>query len=133
MRSAFRITILSLLVVLAPACSKSTPSARTSDPRVRARDAARAVLEAHCGQCHREDQPTAQARALAVFNLNELEWAVRMTDQQQESMLTRVNDNPDAMPASERARINSYLEIERARKSAGDGSHRCIAAALRRR
>jgi hypothetical protein len=87
------------------------------------------VLEAHCGQCHREDQPTAQARALAVFNLNELEWAGRMNDQQRESMLTRVNDNPDAMAASDRARISSYLELERARERAGDGLHGCVAAA----
>jgi hypothetical protein len=46
------------------------------------RGPARAILEKHCGECHREDSPNAKAKALAVFNLNQLDWPRSMSDAQ---------------------------------------------------
>src|SRR4051812_15458205 len=54
------------------------------------REAARAILERHCGECHRADSPSAKSRALAVFNLNELDFAARMSPRQLRSAAMRL-------------------------------------------
>jgi hypothetical protein len=48
-------------------------SPRREVPPMVARSATAAV-EAHCGRCHRPDQPTALPRALAVFDLSHARW-----------------------------------------------------------
>lgn len=56
------------------------------------REPARAILEKHCGQCHRADQPTANPKALAVFTLNELDFSARMSNVQLDDALTRLRE-----------------------------------------
>lgn len=46
------------------------------------RDRARDLLLQSCGSCHRSSLPTARPRALAVFDLDELDWQRRLTDEQ---------------------------------------------------
>jgi hypothetical protein len=48
----------------------------SADPK----DAARFILEKHCGECHREDSPRANPKALAIFNLNKPDFVSTMTD-----------------------------------------------------
>jgi hypothetical protein len=50
-------------------------------------NAARIVLERQSGTCHREDAPTARECALAIFNLNEIDWARRPSEAQLRSIL----------------------------------------------
>jgi hypothetical protein len=68
------------------------------------RDSARFILEKHCGNCHREDSPRANPKALAIFNLNKPDFAVTMTDLQLkdargrlENLLPAKNDDPKAV------------------------------------
>lgn len=54
-------------------------------------EAARFILEVHCGNCHREDSPRAMARALAIFNLNQRDFAATMSDAQLENAVWRLD------------------------------------------
>ena len=60
------------------------------------REPARAVLERRCGDCHRADSPLAQPRALAVYTLNDIDFAARMTAAQLDSMAVRISDGASA-------------------------------------
>ena len=46
------------------------------------RESARELLDANCGECHTRGLPTALPRALAVYDLTQLDWAHRMSDAQ---------------------------------------------------
>jgi hypothetical protein len=84
------------------------------------REAARAVLEERCGKCHRSDSPDANARALKVFTLNEIDFAARMTDVELEDTLGRftgeISDNEDIRPDELRT-IRAFVESERRRRA----------------
>jgi hypothetical protein len=76
------------------------------------RDKARYVLEVHCGQCHRQDSPEAQARALAVFNLNELDWAHSLDTRQLEELVTRIQGRAPAQETEDVAVLQRFMEAE---------------------
>lgn len=80
------------------------------------REPARAVLERHCGDCHRRDSPRAVDKALRVFTLNDEDFAARMTAAQLADMLVRVSDNPAAMPAADVDVIRKFVAAEGYRK-----------------
>ena len=46
------------------------------------RESARELLDANCGECHTRGLPTALPRALAVYDLTELDWSHSMSDAQ---------------------------------------------------
>ncbi len=75
-------------------CAKPSEP-RTANPH---RDAARAVLEAHCGDCHREDSPLADANALRIYNLNDPEWPAAMTTWHVRDLLVQFEDRSLANP-----------------------------------
>lgn len=91
------------------------------------RDEARLVLERHCGQCHIPHLPTAVPAALAVYDLNELEWAGTMNDEQLEDLARRIGEGalfdpfdernegksppPDPSP-TEQQTVRSYVRAE---------------------
>jgi hypothetical protein len=54
------------------------------------REAARYILEKHCGACHRQDSPRALPAALHVFNLNLLDFGAAMSDAQLQSARARI-------------------------------------------
>lgn len=43
------------------------------------RESAREVLDRNCGECHTSALPTALPRALAIYDLSQLDWSQRMT------------------------------------------------------
>jgi hypothetical protein len=88
-RSLLAMALLSAL----PACRRcpTTVGGQKRSLETKRNDA-RAVLERHCGTCHREDSPTAQARALAIFNLNDLDWSWRASDAQLQHIRFRVEN-----------------------------------------
>jgi hypothetical protein len=81
------------------------------------REVARAVLERHCGACHRSDQPTAQAKALAVFTLNDLDWSAKMTPLQLKDALDRLRGNGEVKP-SEADDFQKFYDAELKRRRA---------------
>jgi hypothetical protein len=56
------------------------------------REAARAILERHCGDCHRADSPQAKPAALAVFNLNTPDWSRTASDAQLRNAVGRLRN-----------------------------------------
>lgn len=81
------------------------------------REVARAVLERHCGTCHRSDQPTAQPKALAVYTLNDLDWSAKMTPLQLKDALDRLRGNGEVKP-SEADDFQKFYEAELKRRRA---------------
>jgi hypothetical protein len=107
------------LIALA-ACTR----APRPDPRAAARDDARAVLAAHCGACHEAHLATARPGALAVFDLDEREWAAPLSDALLGDALGRLGQPllPDGSPndagEADQARFRRYLELETAARAA---------------
>jgi hypothetical protein len=96
-----------------------------TDPRVARRDEARAVLAAHCGSCHERHLETALPEALAVYDLDEREWAARMSNAQLEGASWTLGEpilppggQPSDVTDDERARFAAYVEAEKAARRA---------------
>jgi hypothetical protein len=118
-RPPFRRLAPGVLIVLALACTPSavTPEAASSSPagcqEVNPfRDQARHVLEVHCGLCHRQDSPRAQERALAIYNLNELDWARALDSRQLGDLVTRLQENSVTQGTEDVATVQRFVEAE---------------------
>jgi hypothetical protein len=118
-RPPFRRLAPAVLIVLALACSPSAapPEAASSSPaRCQEvnpyRDQARHVLEVHCGLCHRQDSPRAQERALAIYNLNELDWARSLDSQRLGDLVTQLQENSVTRGTAEVETIQRFVEVE---------------------
>jgi mono/diheme cytochrome c family protein len=72
----------------------STPARLTSDPRLATRRAAHDVLAEHCGECHEGHRPTAVAKALAVFDLDQPDWPARFDAHRYQAALMRLSKKP---------------------------------------
>ncbi|MEZ5429078.1 MAG: hypothetical protein R2747_22720 [Pyrinomonadaceae bacterium] len=48
------------------------------------------VLKEHCGQCHQSSLPTANPKALAIFDLDKTPWYGSVSDQRLESISRRI-------------------------------------------
>jgi hypothetical protein len=81
------------------------------------REPARAILEQHCGQCHRADQPTANPKALAVYNLNEIDFSSKMTSIQLDDALTRLREALE-VDRKDVATFEKFVQAERWRRHA---------------
>jgi len=110
--------LLGLVALVSPACSSPVTERRV------ARDEARAVLAAHCGSCHTYGLATARPAALAVYDLGEPEWAVRMSAAQLDNAVWRLGEPlaPDGRPndatSAERNRLARYVALEKAARAA---------------
>jgi hypothetical protein len=83
------------------------------------REPARAILERRCGDCHRADAPRRQARALAVFTLNDVDFAARMSDTQLGDALGRFTGEiapRDDISDEEARTMAAFVGAERARR-----------------
>jgi hypothetical protein len=98
------------------AASVSTDAAPLTSSNV---DDARLVLEKHCGLCHLDDSPRADARALAVFDLRRPDWYASISPEQFKSARTRLADAPtggDPASADEVATFDAFVTQEIARR-----------------
>lgn len=117
--------VLSCVLGLACSTRESVPAAAAptrcaeSNPH---RDSARHVLEVHCGMCHRQDSPRAQARALAVFNLNELEWARTLEAAQLEMLVLRLEENSATRGTEDLEALRRFVEAELTLRACGPPS-----------
>lgn len=73
------------------------------------------MLESHCGECHRPDQPTANPGALAVFDLARPDFGARMTEEQLRDALLRL-EQKDA-PSADRDVFGAWVDEELARRA----------------
>jgi hypothetical protein len=79
------------------------PSTPTDGARTSQLNEAQLVLERHCGVCHREDSPEAKSGALAVFNLNDPNWAASMPDDRLRDARGRIRDMQPRGSSDDRA------------------------------
>ncbi len=75
-----------------PRAAEATP-----DPRAQTRQAAHDALAENCGECH-EGHRSTNAKALAVFDLDQPDWPTRFTPPRFESALRRLTKKSE--PAS---------------------------------
>jgi hypothetical protein len=98
-----------------------------ADGRAKLREEARAILAAHCGACHASHLDTAMPGALVIYDLDEPEWAARMTDLQLTSAHVRLSQPipPDGREGTisdaERATFRRYVDAELAARSRATG------------
>jgi cytochrome c5 len=132
---------LLLAASLASACSKPPARTDSATPSVVAastdtesleilRESAREVLDRNCGECHTSALRTALPRALAVYDLSELDWSHRMSVAQLRDAEGRLHgpitptlgeDEARATRVSsdELDRFHRYVELETGRRGGG--------------
>ncbi|HEX3761777.1 MAG TPA: hypothetical protein VHW23_23925 [Kofleriaceae bacterium] len=89
-------------VPAAPVAAERAPAAVSApppDPRATTRLAAHDALAEHCGACH-EGHRSSNAKALAVFDLDQLDWPSRFTPARFESALRRLAQKPEPARAA---------------------------------
>ena len=105
---------LALLVVVSCDAEPATNDVASNPYRA----AARAALELHCGDCHREDSPSANPAALAVYNLNDLHWPSKMTSEHVADLAVQFEDRSlaDPLMLPDVDTIKRFVEEELARR-----------------
>jgi hypothetical protein len=83
------------------------------------REAARYILEKHCGACHRQDSPDALPAALRIFNLNQIDFAATMSDAQLSSARGRIEHQ--GVAARDVATFVAWVQEELAHRRAARG------------
>ena len=77
------------------------------------RDEARGLLHKHCGSCHDPASSTAKPAALKVFNLSEEAWQIRMSKDQLDKAIGRVEGTSASKAERERFRAFVAAELDR--------------------
>jgi hypothetical protein len=82
----------------------------------RGREAAREALRTSCGRCHDHARPTAIPAALRIFDLQQQEWSVRITDLHLDHIEGRLEGFH--VPQPDQVTIRTFVDAERARRAA---------------
>lgn len=77
---------------------------------------AAAVLAQHCAPCHDSSDPEGKPQALDVFDLEQPQWWITMSDAQLEEARLRVQEL-GAATEEERGRVAGFVETELARRA----------------
>ena len=86
------------------------------------REEARAILVKYCGECHVGSRPTAKAKALRVFDLDEMDFAARMSQRQLRNAAWRLGEpldgraRPLKVSAEERAAFQKFVDAQAERR-----------------
>ena len=74
-------------------------------------DSTREILIRSCGGCHEPDAPTANPKALAIFDLHEPVWHRHMDEHQLQALIGRVRGN-SSIAAAEKAQVMAFVRCE---------------------
>ena len=78
------------------------------------REEARKVLKVRgCGSCHDTAVSAENAAALAVYDLHEVDWSKRMSDQRLPKLMGRLR----SAPAADRKIVKRFIEAELAARA----------------
>jgi hypothetical protein len=100
------------LVALMVFCSAGAVAGERS--AAQGREEARKVLkERGCGKCHDTAVSTENPQALAVYDLHEVNWPARMSDQRLPKLMTRLK----SAPAADRKVVKRFIEAELAARA----------------
>ena len=81
---------------------------------VKGREQARAVLkERGCGKCHDTAVSTQNPQALAVYDLHEVDWPAKMSDERLPKLMTRLK----SAPAADRKVVKEFIQAELAARA----------------
>jgi mono/diheme cytochrome c family protein len=94
-----------------PQGSVAIEAAGGSEDHPRLAEQVRELAKPHCGECHQSARPTAKPAALAVFDLDRVDWYVTMADDQLESFRRRSEGKMD------RDVVGAFLRTEKARRA----------------
>ena len=100
-----------LLTLLAGLATSSAPAPSVENPWA---EPTRGILAQHCGRCHLPNLPTSVPRALNVFNLTEDPWYGRLTHEQLDSLLHRM-DATKEVPKADAAIVERFVVCARDR------------------
>jgi mono/diheme cytochrome c family protein len=104
------ITALGDTVRIAVPPTRSRPLPRLRAPPHPLREASRAIVEAHCGECHRRDLAAGNpyaGTALEVFDLAEPQWAARLAKEQLPTLEARLEGQ--GAPVADVETVRSYV------------------------
>ena len=77
----------------------------------------RKVLTEHCGQCHLGSLPTANRRAMAIYDLSEERWDTRLKPENYPGLTRRVNRQATE---GQKMVVEKYVRCARDRVCEGD-------------
>ena len=81
---------------------------------VKGREGARRVLqERGCGKCHDTAVSTQNPQALAVYDLHEVDWPAKMSDERLPKLMTRLK----SAPAADRKVVKEFIQTELAARA----------------
>ncbi len=80
------------------------------DERAALQAEARTILRKYCGRCHDSDAATAKPAALAIFDLKDKTWFLRLTKDRLSHVLGRMDSF--GVPAPEQSRIKAFVDAE---------------------
>ena len=80
-----------------------------SDHHARLAGAVRELAKPHCGECHQSSRPTAKGAALAVFDLDRVDWYATMADHQLDAFRQRAG-------RLDRDAVGAFLDAESGRR-----------------
>jgi len=84
-------------------------AALAGDRSVQGREQARTVLkERGCGKCHDTAVSTQNPQALAVYDLHEVDWPAKMSDQRLPKLMTRLK----SASATDRKVVKQFIQAE---------------------
>ena len=90
-------------------------AALAGERSVQGREEARRVLkERGCGKCHDTAVSTENQQALAVYDLHEVDWPAKMSDQRLPKLMTRLK----GAPAADRKVVKQFIQAELAARAA---------------
>ena len=69
------------------------------------------VLTQNCGQCHQSTLPTANSKALAIFDLDKKDWYKAVTDKHLESLSKRISTKSGISDADRTATLDFIASV----------------------
>jgi hypothetical protein len=88
----------------------ASPAVAFAEDRAALQGEARTILGKYCGKCHDSDLATAKPAALAIFDLKDKTWFVRLTNSQLSHIFGRMDSF--RVPAPEQTRLRAFVEAE---------------------
>ena len=112
--------VIALALASGHGAARATPARDTGSPRatpardvVALRAGARTILQKHCLPCHSGSADGAKPKALAVFDLDHVDWSKTLSDERLPKLLGRLAKGTPA----ERAQLQQFIDAELSTRS----------------
>ncbi|HYV68132.1 MAG TPA: hypothetical protein VE964_17955 [Myxococcales bacterium] len=96
-----------ILVAIVALCGAAVVAAEKNAPAGR-EEARRVLQERGCGKCHDTAVSTQNPQALAVYDLHEVDWPAKMSDERLPKLMGRLK----SAPAADRKIVKDFIQAE---------------------